>query len=112
LEAGYAHGWGREPNGDEALASYADPTPTPEETIAARASGAEIWQLIGSLLRNERERVLVYLMYEIGLSSGQIQAKRPDLFLSIKDVYTTTRNLHERLGRSAELRAWLARERE
>lgn len=97
----------------ESLVSrHADPAPTPEETVTARAADAQIWQIVDGLLRSERERVLVYLLYESGLRSAEIQARRPDLFLSVKAVYTATRALHDRLGRSAALREWLAQTRD
>jgi len=113
LEWGVSHhAEGASRDHDPLAYRYPDPSPTPEEIVTARAAGAEVRAVIGSLLRGEREQVLVYLMYELGLRSAEVQAKRPDLFASVREVYATTRNVQDRLSRSAALRAWLAREQE
>jgi hypothetical protein len=87
-----------------------DPAPTPEQALTAETAQAEFWRLVGGLTNNDAERAIVYMKYEIGLKSGEIQAKRPDLFPEIGDVYRTTRNLLDRLRRSPELSKWLGDE--
>lgn len=100
------------PDAEMLVNRYPDPAPTPEEVVTAQAASAEVWQAVDALLRTERERVLVYLTYELGLRSAEIQARRPDLFPSVKEVYSATRALHERLGRSSALRRWLEEARQ
>src|SRR5438874_4232852 len=87
-----------------------DPAPTPEQALSADTARAEFWRLVGGLTNSDAERAIVYLKYEIGLKSGEIQAKRPDLFAEIGDVYRTTRNLLDRLRRSSDLSKWLGDE--
>jgi len=50
--------------------------------------------------------VLMHLSLEIGLKPREIQAQRPDLFPDIKEVYTMTRNVFDRLRRSPEFHRW------
>ena len=75
-----------------------DPAPSPKDVAIARATVVRI-------LRSEQERVYVYLAYELGYRSTQIQAQRPDLFPCVQDVYRVARNVLDRLRRSPELRA-------
>jgi DNA-directed RNA polymerase specialized sigma24 family protein len=89
-----------------------DTAPAVADAEAARATTAELWRVVSAALRGDQERVLVQLMYAIGLKSAEIQAQRPDLFPAIGDVYRVTRNLHDRLARSVELRAWREAQRE
>ena len=60
--------------------------------------------LIDSHLSSEEERALIYLKYELGLKSAEVQGRRPDLFPTVNDVYRVTRNLLDRLRRSPRLR--------
>jgi len=83
-----------------------DPAPAPADVLAERSFHSELWQLVSGMLRNERERVLMHLMYDIGLKSAEIQGQRPDLFSDVGDIYRLTRNIQDRLARSPELRAW------
>ncbi len=94
----------------ESAAHRADATPTPADTYAEQATRDELWQLVESSIRNERERVVMHLTYVVGMKPAEIAAESPDLFPSAKEVYSTTRNVLDRLRRSDRLRAWLERE--
>lgn len=72
---------------------------SPAEIHAAQVRRAEFWALVDAHLRDERE-----------LRPAEIQRQRPDLFPDIRLVYTTRRNVHDRLRRSPRLRAWLQRD--
>lgn len=89
-----------------------DAAPAPGEAQAERAGQAALWEIVSAQLRNERERVLIHLMYDIGLKSAEIQAQRPDLFPEVGEIYRLTRSIHDRLERSPELRAWRDEQRE
>jgi DNA-directed RNA polymerase specialized sigma24 family protein len=65
-------------------------------------------RLLERHLRDERERVLLRLTYGVGLRPAEIQACRPDLFPTVREVYRVTRNVLDRLRRSAALREWWA----
>jgi DNA-directed RNA polymerase specialized sigma24 family protein len=87
--------------------SLVDSTPTAEERIADEAARRSLWEVVEKHLNSEEERAFVYLKYELGLKSAEIQSRRPDLFPSVNDVYRTTRNLLDRLRRSPELIEWM-----
>ncbi|MGI8552909.1 MAG: hypothetical protein ACR2PL_19295 [Dehalococcoidia bacterium] len=93
---------------DEAAIDRPDKDPTPADRHADQTIRAEFWELINLHLRNQRERVLMHLLYEIGLKSAQVQALRPDLFPDAGDIYRLHRNILDRLRRSHELQAWQA----
>ncbi len=80
---------------------------SPAEIHAAHVHRAEFWALIAAHLHDERERVFMELCYERELKPAEIQRRRPDLFPTIRLVYTTRRNVHDRLRRSPRLRTWL-----
>jgi DNA-directed RNA polymerase specialized sigma24 family protein len=72
------------------------------------ADRGAFWSLILEHLKDERERMLVYLSYELDLTPADIHRRRPDLFPSVEDVYKGRRNILDRLGRSKHLARWLA----
>ncbi|HLZ68727.1 MAG TPA: hypothetical protein VKV26_02340 [Dehalococcoidia bacterium] len=82
---------------------------SPAEIHAARVSREEFWRLIDAHLQDDRERVFMELFYERELKPAEIQRLRPELFPGIALVYSTRRNVHDRLRRSPRLRAWLLR---
>lgn len=91
---------------DELSGAPVDQTDAPAEAQVNAESRARFWQIVNAVLRNERERVLLSLMYDVGLKASEIQARRPDLFPEIGQVYRLTRNILDRLSRSVELRRW------
>lgn len=80
-----------------------EPSPVDIEPIDTPS----FWRLIDEHLRDERDRLIVHLTYELGLRPAEIQRRHPDLFPSIRDVYRVTRNILDRLRRSASLATWL-----
>lgn len=95
----------------EAVDAWPDLVPSPEEVVAEAEGRARLRELVLRHARDERDRAIIALSYELGLRSAAVQAARPDLFPTVADVYRATRNLLDRLGRSHELRAWFERER-
>jgi hypothetical protein len=69
-----------------------------------------LWRVVMGCVKDERGRVLVELSFCRGLRSAEVHESRPDLFASVQQVYSESRNLMDRLRRSKELRAWLERE--
>jgi len=83
---------------------------SPAEIHAAHVRREEFWHLIDAHLQDERERVFMELFYVRELKSAEIQRLRSDLFPAITLVYSTRRNVHDRLRRSPRLRDWLQRD--
>jgi hypothetical protein len=80
----------------------------PDEEVLERIRRVELWRYIGQRLNSEAERVVISDSFVYGLKPSAIQARRPDLFASVNDVYMVKRNLIERLSRDRGLRALLA----
>jgi hypothetical protein len=87
-----------------------DASPTPDQSLAVETSRASFWDVVSKHLTNEQEKVLIYLKFEMGLKSSEVQSRRPDLFAETGEVYRVTRNLLDRLKRSPELRSWIGEE--
>jgi len=67
---------------------------------------SDLWEVIKSLLPNERERQLAYLLYISGLKARDIVRFRPEEFGDIQEVYRLTRNIIERLARNRDQIRW------
>jgi DNA-directed RNA polymerase specialized sigma24 family protein len=101
------------------LDAHEEPAPDDVQGRTAEA-GAEVerldrdafWELIGGHLRDERERLIVHLTYEIGLRPAEIYGLHRDRFADVREVYKMTRNVLDRLRRSRPLADWLGPERE
>jgi DNA-directed RNA polymerase specialized sigma24 family protein len=93
---------------DLGATDHADASLSPDESLAEEDARLIFWEIVESCLRDEREHVLVTLMFEVGLRSADVQAARPELFPTVADVYRTTRNILDRLRRNRDLQAWLA----
>src|SRR5262249_52243823 len=84
-------------SGDEALA----------EPDLANLDSEAFWAIIAQHLHDERERLLLYLTYELGLRPAEIYQLHPDQFPDVREVYKMTRNILDRLRRSRALADWL-----
>ncbi len=66
----------------------------------------DLWEVIESLLQNERERRLAYLLYHCGLKPRDIVRYRPEEFSDVQEIYRLTRNIMERLLRNCDQIRW------
>lgn len=76
---------------------------TPEEIIVDRSERIALWQLLNRLITNQQERTILIESYVFDLPPRAIWARHTDLFPDIADVYSTKRNLLNRLQRSRAL---------
>jgi DNA-directed RNA polymerase specialized sigma24 family protein len=74
-----------------------------EYAAFARLEREELWQLVMSLTTTEAERVALRERFVYGHPPRVIQARHPALFSDVTVVYTTIRNLCERLRRHKEI---------
>ncbi len=77
----------------------------PEAQAVANLQREELWAVVQSVVRDHRERVLVYESFVCGASPQQLQSRHPDLFSSVEDVYLAKRNLLLRLRRHPRIQA-------
>lgn len=66
----------------------------------------DLWETIKSLLPNERERRLAYLLILNGLKAREIVRFCPGEFGDIQEVYRLTRNIVARLTRNRDYIRW------
>ena len=72
--------------------------PTPEE----HTDGPNLWQSIESLLADERERRIVYLLYFCGLKPREIVIRCTEEFGDVKEIYRLNHTIIERLRRKRD----------
>jgi DNA-directed RNA polymerase specialized sigma24 family protein len=96
-------------SGEEGLTladSLVDASPTPEESLLDNSRRNAFRELVQNHTTSDKEKTLLYLKYQLGLSSAEVQKRRPDLFPAVNEVYRVTRNLLDRLRRSPEMAQW------
>jgi DNA-directed RNA polymerase specialized sigma24 family protein len=81
---------------------YSDISHTEEPAPEVDYVSSDLWNIIRSLLSNERERRLAYLLYINGLKAREIVRYCPTEFSDIQEVYRLTRNIVERLTRNCD----------
>ena len=64
------------------------------------------------MLVDDGERRVVYCSFALDMKPGEIQARQPELFATVADVYRLKRNALDRLRRSPEIAGFLAPTRE
>ena len=65
-------------------------------------NGQSIWQSIESLLCDEREKRLAYLLYYCGLKPRDIIVRCSQEFDDVKEIYRLNHNIIERLRRNRD----------
>jgi hypothetical protein len=76
----------------------------PEQIVMDKADRDELWRLVSKVPETERERTILTESFVLELPPRAIQARHPDLFADVADVYGAKRNLLHRLQRNPELR--------
>jgi len=66
-----------------------------------------LWESLRSLLPDERERRVTYLLYYCGLKPREIVSRFPIEFDDVKEVYRLNQNVIERLRRNRDRLRWL-----
>ncbi len=80
----------------------------PDEPAAEEPQdGRLLWESIHSLLSDEKERRVVYLLYYCGLKPREIARRFPQEFGDVKEVYRLNQNSIDRLRRNRDRLRWL-----
>lgn len=77
---------------------------SPEQTVIASLEHKQLWSIIQEQVSTPQEQVILALNFVMGLPPRLILSRRPDLFGTIDNVYSTRRNFIGRLQRNPELR--------
>jgi DNA-directed RNA polymerase specialized sigma24 family protein len=77
-----------------------------ELEVAGRVDAAGFWSMVQRLLADDRERLVIYLSYVIGLTPREICRRHETTFPDVSDVYRLKRNALDRLRRAAEMKAF------
>src|SRR5712691_1318862 len=86
------------------------PDPGHSEEPAAEDSyddGGELWVVIKSMLSDEREQRVAYLLFHCNLKPRQILHFCPQEFKDEQEIYRLRRNILERLQRNRDRFRWL-----
>jgi DNA-directed RNA polymerase specialized sigma24 family protein len=79
----------------------------PEQTVLEELDRTEIWRLILRITSNRQERIIVRESLVYALPPRAIQARHPDMFADVMQVYRVKRNLINRFQRNRDLqRLW------
>ncbi len=68
---------------------------------------SEVWQILESMLSNEREHRVAYLLYYCNLKPRDIIRFCRDEFDSVQEIYRLRRNILERIQRNLDRFRWL-----
>jgi len=82
--------------------------PTVEGAVLGRLQRQELWQAVLARLADERERLVVYGSYALGLTPRELCAEYAGSFADVKEVYRIKENVLDRLRRDAGLAHLLA----
>ena len=101
----------------DTLRAYARPRevtlPEPGEAgepyVEDVTDGSEVWETLQTMLSNERELRLAYLLFHCGLKSREIVRFCPQEFSDVQEIYRTRRSMMERLLRNADQLRWRLR---
>jgi hypothetical protein len=81
----------------------ADALPTPEQVVLAGFDRAELWGVVGVLASSTAEGIVLVESFVYALPPRYIQARHPQIFPNVANVYSAKRNLFARLQHNREL---------
>jgi DNA-directed RNA polymerase specialized sigma24 family protein len=81
----------------------ADVPATPDQIVLGELDRDALWQLVIGLTTTALDRITLIESCVYGLPPRAIQARHPELFPNVASVYTTKRNLFNRLQRNHDL---------
>ena len=101
----------------DTLRTYARPgeitLPVPGETgepyTEDKTDSSEVWETLQTMLSNEREQRLAYLLFHCGLKPREILRFCPREWSDVREIYRIRRNIMERLLHNADQLRWRLR---
>jgi hypothetical protein len=86
--------------------SLPEPGEPGEPFVEDLGDGYEVWEVIRSLLHDERQQRLAYLIYHSGLKPREIVKFCSQEFPDVQEIYHLRHNIFERLQRNADYIRW------
>ena len=80
-----------------------------EPSIEERTESVELWNLVRTRLKDQKERALIYASIILVLSPREIFAEYPNVFRDISEIYQCKANVFARLARDPEIKKFLRR---
>lgn len=77
-----------------------EPDEAEEPVVESYENGGELWEIIQSILPNEREQRVAYLLFHCGLQPREIVRYCPQEFSNVQEISHLRRNIIEQLMRS------------
>ena len=81
---------------------------TIEKSVTDQLEKKRLWQMVTSLLQDERELIVIRCSFLYDLKPSDIYAANPDRFESLDELYRVKRNLLNRLRRNPMFRQFLS----
>ncbi len=87
---------------------FALPEPdSPEEAYAEEQDdGSELWEAMRSVIPDERQQRVAYLLFHCHLKPREIVRFCPEEFSAVEEIYRLRRNIFDRLLRNADYLRW------
>ena len=79
------------------------------EIVEDVTDGSEVWEVLQTMLPNEREQRLAYLLFHCGLKSREVVRFCPQEFSDVQEIYRMRRSIMGRLLRNADQLRWRLR---
>jgi hypothetical protein len=92
--------------------SLPEPGEPGEPQVEDTTDSSEIWEILQTMLPNEREQRLAYLLFHCGLKPREIVRFCPQEWSDVQEIYRLRRNIVERLLRHADSLRWQLNPRE
>jgi hypothetical protein len=82
-------------------------TPDVADAAIGQLAGGDLWDVILTEVQDEAERRVAYDCFVLDLKPREVQARHPQLYGSVDDVYRIKRNVLDRLRRNLQIRGFL-----
>jgi hypothetical protein len=90
----------------DTLRAYARPGEAGEPQAEDNPDSSEVWETLQTMLSNERELRLAYLLFHCGLKAREIMRFCPREWSDVSEIYRIRRNIMERLLHNADQLRW------
>jgi hypothetical protein len=86
--------------------SLPEPGKLGELQVEDHNDSSEVWEILQTMLANEREQRLAYLLYHCGLKPREIVRFCPQEWSDVQEVYRLRRNIMERILNKGDQLRW------